>query len=126
MDIEARITRGRETAQKLLGEERWNRVEAGLQQQHPDLAAYILEWAYGEVYQRGGLDLRSREIVSIVCLTMLRLADPLKTHVVMGRQVGLSEEEINEIFVHMSMFAGFPTALFGSQVAKEVLSPKPE
>ena len=51
----------------------------------------------------------------------------LKTHIYAALNTGLTEEEIMEIFIHLAMFAGFPTALEGIKVAKSVFDePSPE
>jgi 4-carboxymuconolactone decarboxylase len=44
----------------------------------------------------------------------------LKTHVIAALNAGLTKDEIMETFIHLALFSGFPTALFGIQTAKEV------
>lgn len=100
---------------------RWDRLVEALQKADPTFAAYVTEFAYGEVYQRPGLDLRSRELVSIACLTLQGLKPQLKTHVLAALNVGVTEEELMELFIHLALYAGFPTALFGLTTAREVL-----
>lgn len=48
----------------------------------PDLARYIIEFPFGDIYQRPGLDLRTRELVTVAALTALGHCQPqLKVHV---------------------------------------------
>jgi 4-carboxymuconolactone decarboxylase len=65
--------------------------------------------------------LRAREIATIAALTAMSNATPqLKVHIEGGLNVGLSRTEIIEIIMQMAVYAGFPAALNGLFVAKEV------
>lgn len=119
-ELDARVERGHEKGREMLGH-RWGRVVEALERADPTFAKYVTEFAYGEVYQRPGLDMRSRELVSIACLTMQGLKPQLKTHVIAALNVGVTEEELLELFIHLALYTGFPTALFGLQAAREVL-----
>ncbi len=59
----------------------------------PDFARYLIEFPFGDIYARPGLDLRSREIATIAALTALGNAEPqLKVHIAAGLNVGLTQE----------------------------------
>jgi len=73
------------------------------------------------VYSRPGLDLKSREISTVAALTAMGTALPqLKVHVHGALNVGCSPQEIIEVMIQMAVYAGFPAALNGIFVAKEV------
>ncbi|HHT1281699.1 TPA: carboxymuconolactone decarboxylase family protein, partial [Klebsiella pneumoniae] len=75
----------------------------------PDFARYLIEFPFGDIYARPGLDLRSREIATIAALTALGNAEPqLKVHIAAGLNVGLTQEEITEAIMQMAVYAGFP------------------
>ncbi|CAK1884040.1 4-carboxymuconolactone decarboxylase [Vibrio crassostreae] len=114
-----------------IGLERLNHIdgEAGqqvidsLQDICPDLAKYTIEYPFGDIYSRPGLDLRSREIATVAALTALGNCVPqLKVHLNAALNVGCSEEEIKEVILQMSVYAGFPSALNGMFAFKEVLA----
>jgi 4-carboxymuconolactone decarboxylase len=87
----------------------------------PDFAKYLLEFPFGDIYSRPGLDIRAREIATIAALTALGNATPqLKVHIAAGLNVGISREEIVETIMQMAVYAGFPAALNGLFAAKEV------
>ena len=89
----------------------------------PDLARYIIEFPFGDIYSRPGLDLRSREVATIAALTAMGTAAPqLKVHIRAGLNVGLSREEVVEIIMQMAVYAGFPAALNGLAVAREAFA----
>ncbi|OBT28566.1 carboxymuconolactone decarboxylase family protein [Vibrio splendidus] len=114
-----------------IGLERLNHIdgEAGqqvidsLQDICPDLAKYTIEYPFGDIYSRPGLDLKSREIATVAALTALgNCAPQLKVHLNAALNVGCSEEEIKEVILQMSVYAGFPSALNGMFAFKEVLA----
>jgi 4-carboxymuconolactone decarboxylase len=87
----------------------------------PDLGRYIIEFAFGDIYARPGLDLKSREIATVAALTALGNAQPqLKVHIHGALNVGCTREEVVEVILQMAVYAGFPAALNGIAAAKEV------
>ncbi|HLO27316.1 MAG TPA: carboxymuconolactone decarboxylase family protein [Geobacteraceae bacterium] len=67
------------------------RVIESLREIAPDLARYIIEFPFGDIYSRPGLDLRSREIATVAALTALGNAAPqLKVHIHGALNVGCS------------------------------------
>ncbi|MDT7367673.1 carboxymuconolactone decarboxylase family protein [Citrobacter freundii] len=89
----------------------------------PDFARYLLEFPFGDIYARPGLDLRSREIATVAALTAIGNAAPqLKVHIGAALHVGLTQDEIVEVIIQMAVYAGFPAALNGLFAAKEVFA----
>ena len=93
----------------------------------PDLARFTIEYPFGDIYARPGLDLKSREIATVAALTAMgNCAPQLKVHLNAALNVGCSEDEIKEIILQMSVYAGFPAALNGMFAFKEVLAERAE
>lgn len=89
----------------------------------PDFARYLIEYPFGDVYSRPGLDLRSREIATVAALCALGNAAPqLRVHIHAALNVGCTATEIVEVMIQMSVYAGFPAALNGLTVVREVFS----
>jgi 4-carboxymuconolactone decarboxylase len=87
----------------------------------PDLAEWIIDFSYGDVMSRPGLDLRSRQFATIAALTALGNAQPqLKVHIAGALNVGCKPQEIVEVILQMAVFAGFPAAINALNVAREV------
>ncbi|HCW0179397.1 MULTISPECIES: carboxymuconolactone decarboxylase family protein [Citrobacter] len=98
-------------------------VVESLKEIAPDFARYLLEFPFGDIYARPGLDLRSREIATIAALTAMGNAAPqLKVHIGAALHVGLTQDEIVEVIMQMAVYAGFPAALNGLFAAKEVFA----
>ncbi|HWL72050.1 MAG TPA: carboxymuconolactone decarboxylase family protein [Geminicoccus sp.] len=99
------------------------RVISALADIAPDFARMVIEFPFGDVYTRPGLDLRSREVATIAALTAMGTATPqLEVHIEAGLNVGLSQEEIVETIIQMAVYAGFPAALNGLFAAKRVFA----
>lgn len=89
----------------------------------PDLGKYIIEYPFGDIYQREGLDLKTRELVTVAALTALGHCLPqLNVHINGALNVGCTPQEIVEVILQMSVYAGFPAALNGMFVAKAVFA----
>jgi 4-carboxymuconolactone decarboxylase len=87
-----------------------------------DFGRLTVEFVFGDIMSRPGLDRRSREIASIAALTALGRLDRLRSHLEMGLHVGLTEEEIVEVLLQMAAYAGFPAAHDALHVAQDVFA----
>ena len=86
-----------------------------------DLAKYTIEFAFGDIYPRTGLDLKSRELATVAALTAMGSCLPqLNVHINGALNVGCTPQEVTEVIIQMAVYAGFPAALNAMQVAKEV------
>lgn len=89
----------------------------------PDFGRYLIEFPFGDIYSRPGLDIKNREIATVAALTALGNAQPqLIVHIAAALHVGCSKEEILETIMQMAVYAGFPAALNGLSAAKDVFN----
>lgn len=89
----------------------------------PDLGTFIIEYAFGDVYTRDGLDLKSKEIAVVAALTAMGNAQPqLKVHINGALNTGSSVNELKEVILQMSVYSGFPSSINGMNALKEVLA----
>ena len=121
-DTDDRFERGLNSLDSIDGEG-GRKVVDSLADIAPDFARYLIEFPFGDIYSRPGLDLKSREVATIAALAALGNATPqLKVHIKAGLNVGLSRDEIVEILMQMAVYAGFPAALNGLFAAREVFA----
>lgn len=121
-----RYQRGWEKLKEIDGQAGENVIEA-LKDIAPDLARYIIEFPFGDIYSRGELSLKEREIVTVSALAAMGNAQPqLKVHIHAALNVGCTRKEIVEIMMQMAVYAGFPAALNGTFAAKEVFAERDE
>jgi 4-carboxymuconolactone decarboxylase len=87
----------------------------------PDLVRFVVEFPYGDIYSRPGLDLKYREIATVAALTALGNAQTqLQSHIEGALNVGCTREEIIEVIIQMAVYAGFPASINGITSAKKV------
>lgn len=98
-------------------------VVASLADIAPDFARLLIEFPFGDIYSRPGLDLKSRELAVVAALTALGNAAPqLKVHIRGALNVGCTREEVVEVIMQMAVYAGFPAALNGLFAARDVFA----
>ncbi|ACO76495.1 Carboxymuconolactone decarboxylase [Azotobacter vinelandii CA] len=87
----------------------------------PELADWILDFSYGDVFSRPGLDYCTRELATVAALTAMGNAQPqLKVHIGGALNVGCEPAAIIDVILQMAVYAGFPSALNGVAAAREV------
>ena len=122
MQDDDRYRRGWEKLTEIDGEA-GARVVESLKDIAPDFARLLIEFPFGDIYSRPGLDLKSREIAVVAALTALGNAAPqLKVHIHGALNVGCTEQEVVEVIMQMAVYAGFPAALNGLFAAREVFA----
>lgn len=110
-----------------IDEAQLGQIIAALRDIAPDFADHVIAFAFGDIYARPGLDLKSRQLATVAALTALGTAAPqLRTHIRGALNVGWTREEIVEVMMQMAVYAGFPAALNGLAVAKEVFAQRTE
>jgi 4-carboxymuconolactone decarboxylase len=93
----------------------------------PDLGRLIIEFSYGDVISRAGLDEKSKELATIAMCTALGTAQPqLVVHIHAALNVGATAEEVVETIQQMAVYAGFPAALNGISIARKVFTDRTE
>jgi 4-carboxymuconolactone decarboxylase len=92
--------------------ENYKDIMAGFEQSAlPDLGTLAVEFNYGQIFSRPGLDLKSRLLAAVAGLTALGNTKQLKFYINGALNVGWTQEEILEAMLQMVIYAGFPVAL---------------
>jgi 4-carboxymuconolactone decarboxylase len=82
---------------------------------------YITRNAWGDVWQREGLDLKTRSLITVAMLTALGKQHELKGHVRGALNNGATPAEIQEVLLHASIYCGLPAAVEAFRTAAEVV-----
>lgn len=89
----------------------------------PDLKNMVRDFAFGEIYSRPGLDLKSRQLVTVAALAAMHNAPvELKAHLFGALKLGWKKEELVEALMQIALYAGFPAAVSALMIAKEVFA----
>lgn len=85
------------------------------------LQDFVNEHAWGGVWTRGGLDRKTRSLITLAALTALKCPQELKGHVRGALNNGCTVEEIREALLHCAVYAGVPAAIDAFRAAQEVI-----
>lgn len=90
----------------------------------PGFTDTLIEFAYGRLYAREGLDLKTRQIATVAALTALggQTGPQLKINIEHALAAGASEKEITEVIFQMAVYGGMPAAINGLNSAMEVFA----
>lgn len=117
-----RFETGMENLRKIDGDD-GEAVIRSLDSIAPDLGRYIVEFAFGDIYDRKGLSLQEREIITLSSLlTAGGCEAQLEVHINAALHVGISQEKIMETFLQCIPYTGFPRVLNAVSVAKKVFA----
>ncbi len=90
----------------------------------PKLAQLTDDVLYGDVWERPELSKRDRSLVTVAALIALNRPEQLRSHLIMARKNGVTQEEIVETITHLAFYCGWPNAVNAIGVAKEVFDKK--
>lgn len=122
--MDAEYEKGLATRKQVMGEDFVanafaNATEFTLPMQH-----YITRNAWGDVWQREGLDRKTRSLITVAMLTALGKQHELKGHVRGALNNGATPTEIQEVLLHASIYCGVPSAVDAFRSAAEVIDAK--
>lgn len=117
VEADDRFERGMETFRALHSE-----AAAALAPIAPDLMRCAAEFPFGDVYQRSGLAKRERQVATLAALaTRGDAPSQLALRIEIALRLGVTKEEIAEVFIQLAPYAGFPTAINAAMILRETL-----
>src|SRR3954469_3281684 len=112
---------GERTRREVLGDEHVDRARERTSEFTAPFQDFIERYAWGEVWNRPGLDRRARSMITLAALTAVRAEAELELHVRAALRNGLTPEEIGEVLLHTAVYAGVPAANAAFAIARRVL-----
>jgi 4-carboxymuconolactone decarboxylase len=107
---------------QVMGEDFVTRAFEGVTEFTAPLQQHITRNAWGDVWQRPGLDLKTRSLVTVAMLTALGKQNELKGHVRGALNNGASVQEIQEVLLHATVYCGVPASVEAFRSAAEAVS----
>ena len=112
--------RGMKIRREVLGDAHVDRSMATADEINRPLQELIVQYCWGEIWSRPGLDRKTRSAINIAMLAALNRQHELKLHIAGALRNGLSKAEIGEVFLQVGFYAGGPAALDAMRAAREV------
>jgi 4-carboxymuconolactone decarboxylase len=119
--VSEKFKQGLETRKQVLGEEYVDRSVASADEFTWPMQQLVTEYFWDEIWNRPGLDRRSRSILNLGMLAALNRPHELKAHVRGAINNGLTKAELTEIFLQVAIYCGVPAAIDSFRNAREVL-----
>jgi 4-carboxymuconolactone decarboxylase len=112
--------KGLKTRREVLGAEYVDAAIRNADSFTQELQEYVTSHCWGDIWNRPGLDRRTRSFLNLAMLTALNRPHELKLHIRGAMNNGLTKDDIKEVFLHASVYCGVPAAIDSFRVAKEV------
>jgi 4-carboxymuconolactone decarboxylase len=112
---------GERTRREVLGDAHVDRAQASTSDFTRPFQAFISRYAWGDVWNRPGLDRRQRSMITLAAVTALGAEKEIELHVRGALNNGLAPEEIAEVLLHTAVYAGLPRGNAAFAVAQRVL-----
>ena len=106
---------------QVVGQAYVDKVCAGASDFTLPIQHHITREAWGDIWQREGLDLKTRSLITVAMLTALGKTQELKAHVRGALNNGATEEELQEVLLQATIYCGVPAAVDGFRAAAEVI-----
>jgi len=114
---------GLATRREVMGDPFVDRALAGTTPFTQPIQDHISRAAWGDVWQRDGLDRKTRSLITVAMLTALGKQHELKGHVRGALNNGATVQEIQEVLLHAAVYCGIPTSVEAFRTAAEVCEP---
>jgi len=121
-DPSDRFDAGMYMRRAVLGAEYVDRVMASQTDFDAPFQRFVTEVAWGSVWTREELDLRTRSLITIALLAALGRWEQLEGHLRATRNTGATPEEIREALLHVAVYAGVPAANTAFALARKILA----
>jgi 4-carboxymuconolactone decarboxylase len=115
-----RFDQGMAMRKSVLGAEHVARAEANKTDFDADFQRIITEGAWGTIWTRAGIDKKTRHMLTLAIIAALGKHDELAMHIRATRNTGVTPDEVREVLLQVSVYAGVPAANSAFGIAKRV------
>ena len=113
--------RGLKVRKQVLGDDYVERSLQSADDFNMPFQRLVTEYAWGAVWSRDGLPLKTRSLLNLAMLAALNRPEELKLHLTGALRNGVTESEIREVFLQVAIYAGAPAAMDAFRIAREML-----
>jgi 4-carboxymuconolactone decarboxylase len=118
----ALFDQGLQTRREVLGSSYVDTAIANADDFNRDMQELVTQYCWGDVWNRPGIDRKTRSLLNLVMLTALNRPHELKLHVRGALNNGVSKDEIKEVFLQAAIYCGVPAAIDSFRNAREVFA----
>lgn len=111
--------KGLKTRREVLGAEYVDNAIKSADEFNQPMQELVTQYCWGDIWNRPGLDRRTRSLLNLAMLTALNRPHELKLHVRGALNNGVTKDEIREVFLQSAIYCGVPAAIDSFRVARE-------
>ena len=115
-----RFQRGKKVREAVLGSAHAARTAKNRTAFIAEFQDFLMEYSWGGFWDRPGLDLKTRSMITIAMLVGMGKMDELKLHFRATRNTGVSRDEVKELLMHAAIYCGVPAAFGAFQLAAQI------
>ena len=120
-DEKSRFEKGAAIQKPLYGDEISKALEGLPENMGEDVARFLTEFCFGDIYTRNGLDVKTRELITISILVTTGDTETLKSHIKGALKAGNSKETITAAMIQCLPYVGFPKTIAALKCLKGVI-----
>ena len=113
---------GLKTRREVLGAEYVDNAIKNADEFNQPMQELVTEYCWNEIWNRPGLDRRTRSIINLAMLTALNRPHEFEIHLRGALRNGVSRDEIKEILLQTAVYCGAPAALDSFRIARKVFA----
>jgi len=117
-----KLLKGLKVRRQVLGDAHVDRSFANATHLDQEFQDFITETAWGGVWSRPGLDLKTRHMITVAVLAALGRENEMNIHIPATLNTGITPEEMREVLLQVAVYAGLPAALSAFNIAKKIYS----
>jgi 4-carboxymuconolactone decarboxylase len=114
------LERGLETRRAVLGAAHVARAQANATELTADFQEFITRYAWDAVWNRPGLDRKTRSMLVVAMMASLGRLEELRLHLRASVNTGVTRDEVKEILLQVAVYAGVPAANTAYHIAADV------
>ena len=118
--------KGQRMLMQLQGSEAMNEVLSAVKEVFPDFWEMMQEHLYGDIWMRPGLSVRDRILITMAALIALKYTDGIKDQMRYALNNGIPREEILEVIIHMTQYAGYAAGVNAIFAARDFFASEDE
>jgi 4-carboxymuconolactone decarboxylase len=119
--MDSNYDKGLATRKQVMGEDFVAKALDGVTDFTRPIQEHITAKAWGDVWQRPGLDLKTRSLITVAMLTAMGKQNELRGHLRGALNNGATPAELQEVLLHSAIYCGVPTAVEAFRTAAEVV-----
>lgn len=116
-----RYETGLRIRREVVGDEYVEAALAGATEFDSDFQTFLTEYCWGAGWGRDGLDRATRSMLNIAMLSALGRSTELQTHIRGALRNGVTQDQIREVLIQVSIYCGVPAGVEGFRVARRVV-----